>query len=359
MRNGLIELLRFVFAACIVCTHARFFTDDFPFKGGWHSVEFFFVVTGYLMARSIEKKKQQTPEPDNLAVETTDFIIRKVKGFAPEFIVAWIIGFVFCIIVDGNTGFPANILSFADGFLEIFLIKMTGVMNTYSVNGATWYLSAMLIGLIIIYPLVRRYTDIMVRIVLPLLTLFILGYFFRQGAMGGSMTWYGFVYKGTLRGFCGISLGVICYHAFSPLKNKQLTLFSGILVTFMTMGIVVTFLYYMNAMEKSQRSYLALFCLVFAIGLIFSNKGHGQKIFNNRLCYFLGKFSLPLYLSHYFYATRMNQYAPEGLTNTEKLLLYYSLAVVTAAVVMGIASLYRRNAKQIKSAVQRVVFEGN
>lgn len=46
-RNGMIDFMRFVFACGIVLGHANSIVVVMP--GGWIGVEFFFLVTGYLM----------------------------------------------------------------------------------------------------------------------------------------------------------------------------------------------------------------------------------------------------------------------------------------------------------------------
>lgn len=58
-RNGKIELLRFLFAVIIVLHHSRQLLGDENclFLGGSLGVEFFFIVSGYLMMSSIEKRK--------------------------------------------------------------------------------------------------------------------------------------------------------------------------------------------------------------------------------------------------------------------------------------------------------------
>lgn len=57
VRNGKIELLRFVFALFIACYHLGC-SVKFPeelFQRGYLAVEFYFVVSGYLFARSLSK----------------------------------------------------------------------------------------------------------------------------------------------------------------------------------------------------------------------------------------------------------------------------------------------------------------
>ena len=56
-RNGAIDLLKFLFSLMIVIYHGRLFANaENPlFRAGKIGVEFFFIVSGYLMAAKAEK----------------------------------------------------------------------------------------------------------------------------------------------------------------------------------------------------------------------------------------------------------------------------------------------------------------
>lgn len=58
--NGEIELLRFVFAIGVVLVHSRnLFGEEWRyFLKGSFGVEFFFIVTGFFLAKSVSKKNE-------------------------------------------------------------------------------------------------------------------------------------------------------------------------------------------------------------------------------------------------------------------------------------------------------------
>jgi peptidoglycan/LPS O-acetylase OafA/YrhL len=63
-RNGEIEFLRFVFAAVIFMRHAaKLNVGSFPvlMENGALAVDFFFILTGWLMARSCDGKEALPP----------------------------------------------------------------------------------------------------------------------------------------------------------------------------------------------------------------------------------------------------------------------------------------------------------
>ena len=58
--NGIISLWKFIFACVIVLFHCNTFYESTPnyfVKGGYIAVEFFFIVSGFYMARKALKKQ--------------------------------------------------------------------------------------------------------------------------------------------------------------------------------------------------------------------------------------------------------------------------------------------------------------
>ena len=58
-RNSTIDLLRIIFALLVVTVHCRglLANHSWMFDGGWIGVEFFFIISGYLMVASAVKAK--------------------------------------------------------------------------------------------------------------------------------------------------------------------------------------------------------------------------------------------------------------------------------------------------------------
>ena len=59
------------------------------------------------------------------------------------------------------------------------------------------------------------------------------------------------------------------------------------------------------------------------------------KFWQNRLCILLGKFSLPLYLSHFFYADNLKYVlSADNIGNNEKYICFAVCTIITTLVVM-------------------------
>ena len=196
--NVTIDFLRFLFSVIVVLHHSRYVLgdDNCYFLGGSLAVEFFFFVSGYLLLAGADKAGRKNSagttgiggetngigaettgiggEANGIGAETLHFILHKIRSFLPEFLIAWWIGFVLIGVVR-QYGVLDYLKAFGNDFWELTLVKMSGLF-THGIDGAMWYLSAMLLGMAILYPLLRTKRDLMTHLVCPLIALFLYGY---------------------------------------------------------------------------------------------------------------------------------------------------------------------------------------
>lgn len=357
-RNGKVEFLRFFFSCLIILNHAQSImptaalTDRF--KGFSFAVEFFFLVSGYLMMAHIEKVEQRGSSL-TLGKETGLFIFKKFKSVYPEMAIAYIIA-LSCSAVA--TARPITTV-FANTWSEVFLIASTGVRFSV-VNAATWYISSMLLCMTLLYPLIRKYKDMVVRIVLPVMALLILGYMAQNlGTPRNPSHWIGWIFRGNLRAMAELSLGALCYYVSKRIRSWSLNLFGRILLTLVETGIYAIYVYYMASVVSSKKDYLILMLLCVAVSITFSQQGIGSALFNNRFCSFLGKYSLSLYLGHRFYPSYFEDLFPFTAEWRVRysFLFYIALSFATGALIMLISSLLRKYGGKITGAAKKLVLK--
>ena len=75
LKNGEIELLRLIFCISVVFTHLNSFFNIGVFSRGTFGVEFFFLVSGYFMAKSAEKVVD-----NKYTYNTIWFIFKKIRS---------------------------------------------------------------------------------------------------------------------------------------------------------------------------------------------------------------------------------------------------------------------------------------
>lgn len=383
--NVTIDFLRFLFSVIVVLHHSRYVLgdDNCYFLGGSLAVEFFFFVSGYLLLVGADKAGRKNGagyllpdgvdmagrteaagletkgigagttgicgEATGIGSETLHFILHKIKSFLPEFLIAWWIGFVLIGVVR-QYGVLDYLKAFGNDFWELTLVKMSGLF-THGIDGAMWYLSAMLLGMAILYPLLRTKRDLMTHLVCPLLALFLYGYLCQaEGHPRDPIVWLGLCYKGLVRAVAGLCTGVVICMAVRRLKRfspSGLTKTGNALAIGVQLLCLILAIRYMAEQEPSEYDYFYMFLLMLLVMLSFAGFGLESVLGNSQrlhlLSAFLGKYSLSLYLGHLYFAQHVNELLPEEWYSGKiRMTVYLAAAFSNGLLVMGLSALYRR-----------------
>ena len=391
--NVTIDFLRFLFSVIVVLHHSRYVLgdDNCYFLGGSLAVEFFFFVSGYLLLVGADKAGRKNGagyllpggvdmagrteaagletkgigagttgiggEATGIGSETLHFILHKIRSFLPEFLIAWWIGFVLIGVVR-QYGVLDYLKAFGNDFWELTLVKMSGLF-THGIDGAMWYLSAMLLGMAFLYPLLRTKRDLMTHLVCPLLALFLYGYLCQaEGHPRDPIVWLGLCYKGLVRAIAGLCTGVVICMAVRSLKRfspSGLTKTGNALAIGVQLLCLILAIRYMAEQEPSEYDYFYMFLLMLLVLLSFAGFGLESVLGNSQrlhlLSAFLGKYSLSLYLGHLYFAQHVNELLPEELYSGKiRMTVYLAAAFANGLLVMGLSALYRRYSRGGKSS---------
>ncbi len=354
-RNVTIEYLRFLFAGIVVLHHSRYILGDDHcwLLGGSLAVEFFLFVSGYLLLVSAEKR--ETEERTALGQETLHFILHKLRGFYPEFFIAWLIGFGFVGAVRHRT-LPQLWTAFLEDFWELTLVKMSGLFQN-GVDGAMWYLSAMLLAMAILYPLLRRWQDMMTHLVCPLLALFLYGVLCRtEGHPRDPVVWLGFFYKGFVRTAAGLCVGVVIRMAVRRLQKAMplgLTAAGNALAGIFQVGTIFLCIRYMALRRPSRYDYFYMFLLMLLVLLTFAEIGIRLK---GSIGIFLGRWSLPLYLGHLYFAQHINEIPTlADRSGGVRMAVYLMLSAGNSLAIMLLAGFWRSRKAAVKGFFKRIM----
>lgn len=303
-RNGKIELLRFLMSISVLCFHIqKMISKEIKPKGDIHfaffphgamGVEFFFVLSGFLMAASVFFAKDADRKLPT-GKSTILFMKKKFMAVFPMHCIAALGLFVATVICNDYT-LAKSIKTAVYSIPGLFFVQMAGFGFKY-INNIEWYLSVMLICMCIIYPMLRKWYETFSRVIAPLFAMLILGYVMHTyGRLVGVSTWVGITYKSMFRGFSEICLGIFCFEVCRYIQNSKIDTKKRVLLSLLeavswigAFGIIMfTFDYKSN-----------IFALAFmAIGITctFTGLTYGNDIFNKKAINYLGKLSLPIYL---------------------------------------------------------------
>lgn len=200
----------------------------------------------------------------------------------------------------------------------------------------------------------RRFYNTIVFYVVPCLALMSVGILIHNyGSLSvPSEYMFGVICTGNIRAVSMILLGVFL-NEFS--ERIQVPKSRGLILSIGELLLYCFILYYMHIWNESIGYYdaLCVLAMFFALGITLTNYSALRIFSDSNVARFLGKFSVPLFLNHYYWVQNVDtiSFFPLGqLTNKQSGML---MSFVTAAFVMALTSfiyfIKKRNSHASKS----------
>lgn len=343
-RNGRIDLYKFIFAICVIMFHfsVSFNEVDGYFLRGYIAVEFFFAVSGFLFAKSLENYNAS----GSVAKASLKFMFKKYKVIMPYHLYAIAVTFVFTVI-HYSWDVKEIVFNLIRDLPNIFLLQMGGI-NSMEFTMNEWYISAMLIVMFILTPLLIKFYRAFIYYIAPIVALFSYGFLFNTfGTVNKVQEWTGFSYAALIRAFGGIALGCFCYAVWSLgifEKLNRLALWGIELLC------LVIILLYANDYFKERLDIPALLLISAVVIIAFTPKAD-ISFLNNKFIYFLGKLSLVIYLNHNyirFILVDLNF----DLSYKRLALLYVILVFAASLLCLGVCTAVKKLTVNVKSVKQ-------
>ncbi len=351
-RNNLVELARFLFSILVVGYHIQmtFLGDGINFfENGALAVEFFFLISGYFLARSIEKISAK--ENYNPALESCGFMGNKIKGILPTHLTAIIV--IIVVLLTYNFANSGNII--LNGLPSIFLVQMGGVWTEAYASALIvpeWYLSSMLLCMLFIVPIALLLRKKIKKgiLVIPILL----------GVLGVIAVIYGlctnwaftttFVYD--LRAWGEMCVGMFAYYLSTVIAKKDLKTAPSVTLKVVEMicycaPIILGFVPISKSLEPVCMV-VAVVCIFVAISITFAGKGvavTNSKV--NKALGYLGSLSLAIYLFHPVIITLLEYVG--GLKIWAIYAIVFAVSIVSAVIFNLIVMLFKGLIKTIKS----------
>lgn len=342
-RNGKIELMRFVFALCILLGHinlkvwenAKTFGPVSLARRGYLGVEFFFLVAGFLLAKTVARQNE-AGAAESVGQDTAWFLWRKIRGLLPYHLIVCALAAI-SLALRAPAHMPDTLLLRLPGVL---FLQNTGMLgNTNPLIAMEWYLSAMLIAMAILYPLARKWYRTTTRYLAPLLAVLLLGWMIHEtGYISGTREYLGFWFKSNWRAIAEIALGMSCYEVSQTLSRRTWTRIQRVWITVIELSCYALTLGYMFSEMGSEYELLILLLLTVAVTLSFSDMGILTCApFDNGVCYYLGSITLPLYLVQEICWTAVQYWLGDMRPRNQAVLIFASSILLAVLLYAGVS----------------------
>lgn len=288
-KNHAIEAMRFLFI-CILCfNHCR---PLMPVLGhAYLVVEFFFVLSGFLLYRSYTRHN----------ATTIDYTLKRLKMFLVPCMITLLL-MMFSnrkMYVYLSEFTPNGILeTYYRYFPEFFFCQSIG-LSSYRINSPMWYLSVLVVGGGILYSLLRNYKERAITLFLPVFCIMGYSYILQDGTQNLE-NWTstpGFPIT-MVRGMADMGLGIITAYVFDAKKQ----IFCNRRLAFNVLGIVSMTGFCLMLFADGQQDYLALFFVPLIITTCFIPGNFFSRLFRSKAWSALGGISMYMFIIHMFVA---------------------------------------------------------
>lgn len=262
-----IEWNRFLFSLVIAVFHMSAQREFFP--NTYVVSEYFFIVTGFLTIKSVVEMDGK--ETEHVTEMTVRFLKKKFISLLPYSIFAFVMSIPVLWFTERWKLVEAakNILY---GIPEMLFLGESG-LKFVTYNRQVWYISAMLIALAIIYPMMVKDVKRFLYVLTPVGTALLYGFIYHHfwnGFIAGPYESY-FILRGTvIRALAGLLLGCLMYALCQAVERRDV--FCNAFWHFMELAGYLFMLAYAAFASGTVAAleHIAVYCLGISVMVSFS-----------------------------------------------------------------------------------------
>lgn len=327
-RDWRIELLRFIATIGIAIFHFEwiYFGKPIYFQHFYLWVEFFFVLSGFFLARNVENSSKENE------MESLRYTYRQAKKMYPSYMVGFVFSLIVYCLVNQVKNFENILKLIWDAKWEMLYFHLFGIDPTApTINGVTAYIPTLLVASLMLHYLLCNYKRITVNIIIVLVPIAIYSHIVNVYGNLSQWTVYENWYTvGMLRAIAGMSVGILTYSISNCVKIRR---GGGIILTIGSLLMMLGLILFRNNISYYDE---VIYPYVFAIciGSIYKRKTEYSSVFWKKAIIYFGRISLNIYVLHYGVCYLMKIYCPGK--NYESIAGIYLLLVIAFAIVVEI-----------------------
>lgn len=296
-KNNSIVVWRIIFTYCVTGFHfdnQYLITRSLGFDNGtYFSVEFFFMVSGYLLYEGFLRN----PERYSSGLH---YLWARVKRLFPYYwgsyalLILWFIG---------TRGLKETLYTISYRYPELFALQCMGLNEGWiNMNNSTWYISVMLLCGFVIYHCLVKWKDNFINFVAPIMIIVFYSYLYRNnGGIHVVTQTEGFYLNWALmRGMAAMCLGIFACRLNHAIRRKEIR--QGFLKVMGGIG----FVFIMSASMIwgwSTRDYLYIIIETLCVAFCFLPSD--RKLYSNRFVQKWADITICIYLTHMPFATEI------------------------------------------------------
>lgn len=292
-KNNAIVIWRIVFTYIVLAFHfdnKYMLSKHFSLSNGWYiAVEFFFIVSGYLLYANLEKLSEQYKNG-------LSYFIHRYRRMYPYYLCAFVFSYIFYFLIKPVFSVKEFFSKLVDSFFELFALHGIGLNDGWAyINNTTWYFSVMLLSGLIIFHCLVKWKDTFCNFVAPLIVVISFSNLYRtMHSVGACVETTGFYTNLPLmRGLAGMCLGIFAARLTEYFKcTIKRTQFLRVLGALGFLFVILASLKYGN----SSRDFLYVMVLTFSVSVAFMPSEN--KINQNRMIRYWSGITMSMYFVH-------------------------------------------------------------
>ncbi len=314
-KTNMISFWRVIYTYVIILLHL--FNQYGHVTGLAVGVEFFFIVSGWLLAVDLDKKNR-TPY---------EYTWHRILRLYPEYFFAFIVSAVFYVHFHNYT-IVDSMKWFADkGYRELLMIHFWPWADSGAIaNIVTWYISVLIIAGLLLYSMGKRCPNALKEIIIPITLVLFLSYTYLNvgDITSDRLDFGGLLHMKFFRGFSEMGLGMLLYELSKKniLECRWKKMIE--LLGFVSLALVIVFGYIVGGV------YTYMYLWLVAIGVFISFDVELNHF--NRVIVFFDKISYTLFLNHIIFRSYIIPHFFSELTG--QCIVIYLLLVTLFSIIM-------------------------
>ena len=352
-RDSRLELMRFFFAWMIVADHFVYLiqklrpwsSELFAYSG--IATEYFFLISGFFLAQKIDSYYKKGT-PFSIPNETYRYVMGRIKRIAPSYCISFVCCFIGYCLVNELFSLRDVLYTLILSAPNFFLLSELGWAGNDlpEIIGPAWYISVLLISITILFPLCLKKKNYF-KIGTFVSGVLLIGIIQLQyGTLTRPYKMVGPFYKGFVRGFAEICLGIFLYHLVLKIRQVSFTRLGTLALSLLELFSFTVVIYVIIFSTAGRFNIIGLLFFFILLLLVFSGKTISSRMPSSNFFSYLGRLSLSVFFCHkavVFLEKYCVKHVYPGLRRDYRLLLAVMMVLALSVLVDMMAVKLARN----------------